>query len=247
MIDLKTKLAERKTTIGGWLSVSSFEVAEAMASIGLDWIVVDMEHGSFGIHDAEASFLAIERHDCVALVRLPSADPYFARRVLDAGARGVLVPAVEHAQAFREFASHCLFPPVGKRGMSLERFNRWGDDFDRYNAEFQPVLIPQIETRAGVESADAIAAMPEVDAVFIGPYDLSADIGIAGKFEDPRFQKLVGKVQKACKENSKACGIHQVAPDLDALRAQRDAGFSFIAFGTDMIAMRYALSAVKEL
>ena len=116
MTSIKRRLAAGGTSIGGWLTTSSDEVAEIMASTGgYDWLAVDMEHGSAGIKEALAAFRAAKPHGVDGLARLPSADPYLARRLLDGGAAGILVPVVESAEAFAAFAAHCLYPPRGRR------------------------------------------------------------------------------------------------------------------------------------
>lgn len=242
---LKDRLAAGEVCIGGWLTVRSAEVAEAMASLGFDWIALDMEHGSAGVADAEAAFLACERWGCAPLVRLPGADPILARRLLDTGAHGFLVPAVDNAEAFAEFAAHCFFPPEGRRGVSLERFNLWGETFDDYIEGFCPVLVPMIESRRGVANAAAIAGLSSVDAIFFGPYDLSADLGRPGDFASDVFVAALDELRGACREAGKPVGGHQVTPDGDALAAMIADGARFIAFGTDLIAMRSALGAFR--
>ena len=244
---LKDKIAAGNVCIGGWLTVASAEVAEALASVGFDWIAVDMEHGSCGIAEAERAFVACERHGCTPLVRLPEADPILARRLLDAGAAGFLVPAVSNAAAFSKFAHHCFFPPKGARGVSLERFNLWGDRFDDYMRNFSPILVPMIENRAGVAAAGSLAQLDCVDALFFGPYDLSADLGAPGEFETQAFAAAKSHVLEACRSHHKAAGGHQVMPDPESLRGLISDGFRLIAFATDIIAMRHALTQFGEV
>ena len=242
---IKDRLAAGEVCIGTWHTVCSTEVAEALASLGFDWMAIDMEHGSSGVAEAEAAFLAAERHGCAPFVRMPSADPYLARRLLDGGAHGLLVPVVEDAGAFADFARHCFYPPAGRRGVALARFNRWGDDFESYFSDFRPVLVPMIESLKGVAAADALAALPEVDALFFGPYDLSADLGAPGDFTSDAFRAALEAVKSACRDHGKAPGGHQVAPDPAALRRHIDDGFRFVAYGTDLGAMRDALAGFR--
>lgn len=243
---LKQRLAGGETLIGTWHTVCSVEVADAIAALGFDWIAIDMEHGSADVAYAEIAFIAMERHGCAPFVRMPSADPYLARRLLDAGAHGLLVPVVESAAAFAEFARHCLYPPDGRRGVALERFNRWGDDFESYMRDFRPVLVPMIETRRGVAAAEEIAALPSVDGLFFGPYDLSADLGSPGVFTTAAFRDALEKVTAACAAHGKAAGGHQVATDPDGLRQRIAEGFRLLAYGTDIIAMRDALARWRD-
>jgi len=238
---LKDRLRDGNVCVGGWLTVLSPVIAEAMASTGFHWVAIDMEHAPMSEGDVQGVFTAIEHCGAAPLARLPEADPYLARRLLDAGVHGLIVPVVESASAFQAFSRHCLYPPAGCRGVGLSRCNGWGASFDDYMDGFSPVLVPQIETVAGVEAAADIVALAEVDALFLGPYDLSASLGRRGDFSTPTFEGAVSAVRKTCTDHGKAAGIHQVEPDADALGARIEEGFGFIAYGTDMIAMRSAL------
>ena len=247
MNKLKDRMRAGETTFGTWVSSSSVEVADALASLGFDWLVVDLEHGSAGVAEAAAMFVAAERHGCAPLARLTSADPFLARRLLDNGAHGLIVPVVESAEAFRGFARHCFYPPEGRRGVALGGFNRWGDRFADYMSAFRPILVPQIETRAGVAAAESIAALPEVDALFFGPYDLSSDLGAPGNFAGKPFADALERVKAACAKHGKAAGGHQVAADLAALQKLVDGGFRFLAYGTDLVVLRDALKGFRAL
>jgi len=245
--DLKARLAAGEVCIGGWLGTGSIVIAEALASCGFDWVAVDMEHGVAGVEQSAGIFAALQNHGVASIVRMPSADPYLARRLLDAGADGFIIPVVESAESFREFSQHTLYPPAGKRGVGLARCNLWGDTFDDYFENFSPVLVPQIETQRGAANADEIAAVEEVDGIFIGPYDLSADLGVAGQLTDPALDGAIGKVRDACNTNGKAFGGHQVPPEMDALQKMIDDGFRFIAFSTEIIAMRSVFQGLRDI
>ena len=244
---LRARLQSGQPAIGTWLGIPHPISAEAMASLGYHWLAVDMEHAGASVDQAMACFLAAERHGCVPLARLPSADPYLARRLLDGGAQGLIIPVVESIEGWAEFAAHCLYPPHGRRGVGLSRCNGWGDSFKEYLTGFRPLLVPQIETRRGAEEAAAIAARDEVDALFLGPYDLSADLGAAGDFANATLKAAITKVREACTGAGKPCGIHQVAAEPAQLEARIAEGFRFIAYSTDVIAMRAALGGVVHL
>lgn len=241
MIDLRARLRAAQPCIGAWLTVPSVKVADAMASCGFHWLAVDLEHGTTSLETAEACFVAAERNGVAPFARLPGADPFMARRLLDAGAVGLIVPVVEEAAAFEAFAAHCLYPPDGRRGVGLSRCNGYGDHFQEYLTGFRPVLVPQIETAKGVTAASVIAGLDCVDAVFLGPYDLSADLGVAGDFAAPAYAAALGQVRNACAAAGKPVGIHQVSPDAAQLQARIAEGYRFIAYATDVIAMRAAL------
>lgn len=247
VLNLHKRLADGKVCIGAWQSAPSALIAEAMASCGFHWLAVDMEHGTVSASEAEGIFRAVERHGVAPVVRLPSADPYLARRLLDSGTQGVIVPVSESAADFQAFADHCLYPPAGRRGVGLSRCNLWGDTFEDYLNGFTPVLIPQIETRKGVEAADELAGLDCVSAVFTGPYDLSADLGAPGDFEAGGFVDALARVKDACARHGKPMGFHQVAPDRAALAKKIEEGYKLLAFGTEIIAMRSAFAGLADI
>jgi len=238
----KSKLQSGEPCIGAWLTVPSQVVAEAMATLGFDWMAVDLEHASISTEQTASAFSIANAYGCAPFARIANADPYLARNLLDAGAAGVIVANVISAKEFESFAAHCQLPPEGRRGVALTRANLWGASFDSYMTDFEPVLVAQVESRAGAQAARDIAALPSVDAIFLGPYDLSADLGTPGDFQNEAFLKAIRDVKAACLENGKAAGIHQVAPDLNQLQDKIDEGFGFVAYSTDLIAMRHALN-----
>jgi 2-keto-3-deoxy-L-rhamnonate aldolase RhmA len=244
---MKKNISLNNTLIGGWLTTSSPIVAEAMAICGFDWIAIDMEHGPSDEASVPAIFMALELHGVAPIVRLPSSDPYLARRMLDLGAAGLIVPVAESADSFSAFAAHCHYPTAGRRGVGLSRANRWGKTFESYNLEFEPVLIPQIETKKGAAAAASIAALECVDGLFVGPYDLSADLGAPGNFETEEYSAALSSIHEACKQSRKASGIHQVTPDHGELKKRLAEGYTFVAYGTDMIAMQHAFDGLSNL
>ena len=247
MNPLKTRIRNGETTIGAWIGQPSPVIAEAMCGCGFDWMAIDMEHGAVDVSHFPALFAAANNVGCAPLVRLSSADPILARQALDNGAMGLIVPVVEDPTDFANFLDHCLYPPRGKRGVGLARCNRWGEDFQEYLNTFVPVIVPQIETVQGVEVAAELAAIDEVDALFMGPYDLSASLGDAGNFETPEFKAAVNAINDACKNAGVAMGGHQVDTDIDGLKAKIADGFTFCAYGTDLIALRNAFQGLKDL
>ena len=179
------------------------------------------------------------------LRRLPgNAEEKCGRQALPS-VQGLLVPVVDSPSAFDEFARKCFYPPHGTRGTALGRFNRWGDDFETYRATFQPVLVPMIETRRGVEAAAEIASLDHVDALFFGPYDLSADLGDGGNFSASEFIAARAQILEAAQKSGKACGGHQVEPAPENLSAMIEDGFRFIAYGTDVVALRASMATFK--
>jgi 2-dehydro-3-deoxyglucarate aldolase len=233
-------------SLAAWQQLPSIQSTIAMAQLGYDWIIVDLEHTTITTNEAESIFIAAERHGCKPFVRLPSADPYLARRLLDAGCQGILVPVVEDRKSFDKFAEHCFFPPHGKRGLGLVRANEWGKKLQEYYKTFSPIIIAQIETKTGSENIDTILESKFLDGIMIGPYDLSASLGIPGQFDDKNFVDICKKITDKTKLSGKLVGYHQVEPELNLLNARKKEGYDFIAYGTDVVALRYALQGVKK-
>ena len=186
--DFKRRLAAGEVCVGAWVQAPGVQVAEAMLSCGFDWMAVDMEHATLDVDETQHVFLAAERYGVAPLVRMPKHDPYLGRRLLDAGAMGLILPVTEDPEAFAEFAAHCYYAPKGRRGVGLSRPNLWGETFAEYFEGFEPVLIPQIESKKGVANIVALAALPTVDAVFVGPYDLSVDLGCPRRLRNAGIQ-----------------------------------------------------------
>ncbi|HBY55641.1 MAG TPA: hypothetical protein DEG23_02365, partial [Coxiellaceae bacterium] len=159
---------------------------------------------------------------------------------------GILVPVVESREKFDEFAIHCFYPPVGKRGLGLVRANFWGDSLDKYFNDFKPTLIAQIETQEGAKNIEEILLSPFLDGIMIGPYDLSASLHKPGKFKDKEFKKTCDSILIAAKKHQKKIGYHQVQPDLSELKKRIDEKYDFVVYGTDIVAMRHALS-IRDL
>lgn len=244
---LKDALAAGQASIGGWMCTSSPAMAEAMATLGFDWLAVDLEHTATDIADCERIIVICERYGIAPLARLAEADPITARRLLDLGMHGFILPQSEDPEQIAEFAAHLYYPPAGKRGICLSRMNAWGDDFTDYLGSFRPVLVAQVESAAGIANVGGIAALEAIDALFIGPYDLSADLGCPGDFNAPSIADALYSFRAACRQAGKPMGIHQVDPDPDALRARLDEGYRFIAYGTDTIAARKALAGIAGI
>ncbi len=242
----KTPLIVGRPSVGAWISLPCVQSADAMLSCGFDWVVVDLEHGSLSISNTIDVIIAAERRGVVPFARLPNADPYLARRLLDGGLAGLVVPGVESSRDFSEFSQHCLYPPAGRRGVGLSRANVWGDKFQDYLSDSSPVLIAQIETVKGMRAVRDITSLTFLDGVFIGPYDLSLSLGESGDFTSPAFSAAWREILEACKVGGVPAGIHQVEPDPIELSARFEEGFDFVAYGTDVIAMRSAFKDFRD-
>jgi 2-dehydro-3-deoxyglucarate aldolase/4-hydroxy-2-oxoheptanedioate aldolase len=206
-----------------------------MGRAGLDWIVVDLEHGNTTEAELLAHLTAIEAGGAAALVRPQSGERLRIGRALDMGAAGVVVPRLDTIEQVREAVTFFHYPPSGQRGVALlTRGARLGTvNHAGVAALNQDIVgIVQIESPSAVEAADAIAAADGVDVLFVGPADLSHSLGIPGRFQEPRYQDALQRVVAACRAHGKAPGI--LLYDHASFRPHLDLGFTFLGIGADI-------------
>lgn len=245
---LKQALRARTRTFGSWITFPSEPAVEIMARSGFDWLALDMEHSPIDVADAARLIRIIDLAGLPALCRLPSNDPIMAKRVLEAGAAGIIVPSIESAAEARRAVDAAYYPPAGRRGVGLGRAQGYGTSFDAYRAglEERMVVVVMIETKAGVQAADEIAQTAGVDAIFIGPYDLSASLGCIGQLDHPNVTDACSTVARAAASAGISSGFHIVHFSDRAVAAADIAGHTFLALGVDMIFLGTAASAARN-
>lgn len=232
---LKTKLRTDRPTVGSWITIGHPAVAEILARAGFDWLVVDMEHSSLSLAQAGELIRTIDLCGVPALVRLTSNDADQIKRVMDAGACGIVVPMVNAADAAIHAVASVHYPPRGRRGVGLGRAQRYGAGFRDYVAwlETEAVVVVQIEHRAAVANIDSILAVEGVDAFIIGPYDLSCSLGVSGELGHPSVLDAVAAIRAAGAKAKKPGGTHLVEPEPDRLQRALAEGDAFIPYGVD--------------
>lgn len=230
---LRERLLSGEPTIGTFLGLGSVTAAEVCAAAGLDWVLVDLEHGGGDEDQVGAIVAAAGAYGAATLVRVEQPERIRIGRVLDAGAAGVMLPRISSAAEAAEARRHQLYPPQGDRGVaSYNRAARWTLDtaaLDRSNE--QTVGIVQIETLGAVEQLDEIAATDGADVLFVGPQDLSYALGVPRRFDDPGFQRVLDRVVEACRRHGKTAGI--LANDRAGAERYLERGFGFLAVGSD--------------
>jgi 2-dehydro-3-deoxyglucarate aldolase len=236
---IKQKLAQKKVSIGTWMSMAHPSIAEILAMAGYDWVVVETEHTAIDVSEALHMIIAIEQRGAVPLVRLAGIDPIQAKAVLDSGAAGVIVPMVNTKVDAELAVSMTKYPPMGTRGVGLARAQGYGVEFDDYvqRANKDSLVIVQIEHIDAVNNIEEILSVPGIDGTFIGPYDLSMSLGIPGQLSHPKVVEAKEKVLQAVLRKGLAAGIHFVQPStaLSDCEAAVKAGYTFIAMGTDIL------------
>jgi 2-dehydro-3-deoxyglucarate aldolase len=235
-MQLKSKLARNALTIGSWITLGHPSIAEIMAGAGFDWLVLDMEHSVLELSDVQMLIQVLDGRGCPAIVRLTSNDADQIKRVMDAGATGIMVPMVKSAADAQAAVQAMYYPPRGQRGVGLARAQQYGAGFQQYRnwLDNNAVVVVMIEHIDAVEAVDSILSVPGVDAYIIGPYDLSGSMGRPGELDYPEVQTAMERVLDAGRRLGKAGGVHVVEPDPGLLRRNIEAGFSFIGYGLDI-------------
>jgi 2-dehydro-3-deoxyglucarate aldolase len=168
------------------------------------------------------------------LARLAEGHPKDCKQALDAGAAGVIVPMIESAAQLISVRDTCRWPPAGVRGVGFSRANLFGKDFDAYVKEAQePLLVAMIEHARAIDDLEKILQVEGLDAILIGPYDLSASMGMTAQFDHPDFISAVDRIGAQAKEHKVACGVHVVEPLLEDLKKRIEEGYRFLAYSID--------------
>lgn len=235
MNDIKAKLTNNELTLGSWMMVGHPAVAEILSKSGLDWVVVDLEHTTISEAEAGEALRVVDLCGTFPMVRLTSNNSDQIKRMMDAGARGIVVPNIKSPDEARAAVQATRYAPNGVRGVGLGKAQGYGASFGEYVSwqKDGPVVIVQIEDIEAVESIDSILAVPGVDGYFVGPYDLSCSMGIPGEFERPEFQDTMRRILQIGLDSGRPAGIHIVEPDLDQLRKRISEGYRIVAYSVD--------------
>ncbi len=248
---VKKALKEGKLQLGcSFAQLRSPAVATILGKAGLDWCYLDAEHGPFDLETLQDLCRAAIAAGMAPIARIADVQYHLVARTLDAGAMGILLPRVESREVLERAVSWAFFPPKGLRGFG----------FTQHNVDYEPVTIPQIiahhndntmlvfqiETVAGLERREELISVAGVDAVMVGPADLSISLGIPGQFENPKLIEAIDKIIETCNKYGVAPGIHMRA--LHLAKFWRDRGMRFLSTGGDALFLYdKAAEAVKAL
>jgi 2-keto-3-deoxy-L-rhamnonate aldolase RhmA len=231
--NFRTRLLRGDRLVGTILSLPAPELAEIASQAGLDWLFLDMEHGSLDAADVVRLIQAV-REPCAAVVRVPENGEMWIKKALDAGAAGLILPHVNTATEAVRAIHWSKYPPEGGRSVGFSRANRYGAAFQEHveMANEQISVIVQVEHVDGVRNIGEILAVPGVDAVFIGPYDLSASLGKPGRIQDADVGEAVAAVRAACARLNKPVGIFSA--DIESSRKALTEGYTLVCSGIDI-------------
>ena len=245
----KEKILRGEKTMGLFLNAGDASTAELAAMSNMDYAIIDTEHGPFDVESAADMIRSFELHNSTALVRVKDSQRNSILKMLDIGAKGLIIPQVHSVEQVREIVSYGKYYPVGDRGFAFGRGAGYGSAehaklgmtgyMEVCNREC--LLIPQCETVGALEHIEEITKIEGIDGIFIGPFDLSIAMGIPGQFGQPEFQEALRRVKAACDAAGKFCMIF--CGDSAVAKARLMEGFSHITVSCDYAYYLNALNA----
>jgi 2-dehydro-3-deoxyglucarate aldolase len=243
-------LSAGKVAVGGWVTIAHPSVAEIMAAVGFDWLLIDCEHGPASVETAQVLLQAMSGSEAVPFIRVADNDPALIKRALDIGAMGIVVPLVNDRAGAERAVKAAKYPPQGFRGIGMARAQGYGLDFEDYfaRANREIMVIVQIEHADAVANIEDIAAVPGIDMFFIGPVDLSGSYGqpAVGGQMPAQVMKAIDQVVDVAKKAGIALGAW--VPNAEVANLRRSQGFGFLGLGTDNFMLATGCqSALRDL
>jgi 4-hydroxy-2-oxoheptanedioate aldolase len=244
---LKARIAAGKAAVNGWLAIPSGFSAEVMAQCGWDSVTVDLQHGVQDYLSMVQCFQAMQGHPITPLVRVPWNEPGIIGKCLDGGAMGVICPMVSSAAEAKALADACMYPPLGKRSNGPIRAAMYGEASSyQATANDEILVIPMIETQAGIDNIDEILSVPGISGIYIGPSDMGLALGMIPTLdrEEPVIMEIYDRLLDSCKRHGKFAGLHNGTAAYAARMIQRGFRFTTIANDSGLMA-RAAREAVQ--
>lgn len=241
---IRDRILKREFLSGAWVNLASPMTAEMAGIAGYDWLLIDQEHAPGDNLTLLNQIQAVSRFPTAPIVRIAWSDRILIKKSLDLGAAGIMVPYVQNKEEAKEVVTLSKYPPIGDRGVaSAARCAEYSSNFANYfqTANDATCIIAQIETDTAVENAESIASVDGIDAIFVGPLDLSINTNLRGMYDDERFIAKLKHVSKAAENAGKGCGI--LLPHVKWIPLLKELNFTFIACGTDGT---YVLNAMKS-
>ena len=231
---LKGRLTQGQATYGTWLGLEAPAVAEVLARIGFDWIIIDTEHAPLNASQVERILMAFSGSETLPIVRVAWNDLVLIKLMLDVGAGGIMVPMVNSAQEAVRAVAACKYPPQGIRGVGPRRASGYGRRFQEYleRANEETLVIAQIESLSAVENLEEIISVEGLDAILVGPADLTASLGLLPRLDHPQVQATIERVLDICKRHRFPFGL--AAADAQAARHWAAMGGQLMALGEDL-------------
>jgi 2-dehydro-3-deoxyglucarate aldolase/4-hydroxy-2-oxoheptanedioate aldolase len=242
---LKKRLMNREALIGSLVTMAHPDVAEALSLVGFDYLWIETEHSPMNIAQAQMMIQAVGGR-CPCLVRIPANQEVWVKKALDTGCDGIIVPQIRTAEEVKDIVNWSRYPPLGRRSVGISRAHDYGMSFQEYvkRSNEELVVVIQIENTGAVENIAAIAAVPGVDAFFIGPFDLSGSLGVLGEITHPQVQEAIAATKGHCEAAGVPVGIFAV--DASAARDAIADGFSLIGLSMDAVFLWQSAKAALD-
>ena len=240
---LRQRLQKGEVLLGTLLSLNAPEVAELFAEVGFDWLFIDGEHGMYDAHALQTMLQGAGRNiDC--LIRIPALDEGAIKKALDAGAAGVIVPQVNTAEQAESVVRWGRYPPAGSRGLGIARAQHYGLSLQEYaqTANDCLALVVQAESAEAVRNIEVIAKVSGIDAVLIGPYDLSSSLGRPGELGHPEVCDAIDRITRVCQASGMPLGIFGMTAE--SVRPYIKQGFQLIVAGIDIVLLGNAAQEI---
>lgn len=236
---LKEKLRNREITVGSWVTIGHQAIIDILAEANFEWLTIDLEHTAIDYNELQILIGFIQSHNIAALVRVGKNEEVVIKRALDAGADGIIVPMICSAAQALQAVQYAKYPPVGTRGVGLNRAQKYGFGFEEYKrwADDHLVIIAQIEHIDGVNDLENIISTKGIDGIIIGPYDLTGSLGIPGQLDAEPLLAALKRVEEICLKEEFSMGYHVVEPNINLVNDKIASGYNFIAFSTDFLFM----------
>jgi len=230
---LRQKLNQNEPIYGLWVTLESASITEMAVALGLDWVVIDGEHGHLDWKDINSHIRAALRSDTVVLVRIAERSTILSKRALDIGADGIMIPWMEKVEEVEEAVRDCRYPPEGRRGIGGERATAWGQCLSEHAAEANEnvLIVPLIESIAAIPNVATMCEVDGIDLFFFGPADFSSTAGFRGQWEGPGVAEQILSLKDTINAAGKHCGV--VSTSNQNLTDRLDQGFRMLALGTD--------------
>lgn len=230
---LRQKLNQNEPIYGLWVTLESASITEMAVALGLDWVVIDAEHGHLDWKDINSHIRAALRSDTVVLVRIAERSTILSKRALDIGADGIMIPWMEKVEEVEEAVRDCRYPPEGRRGIGGERATAWGQCLSKHAAEANEnvLIVPLIESIAAIPNVATMCEVDGIDLFFFGPADFSSTAGFRGQWEGPGVAEQILSLKDTINAAGKHCGV--VSTSNQNLTDRLDQGFRMLALGTD--------------
>jgi 2-dehydro-3-deoxyglucarate aldolase len=242
---LKDKI-KQGSTLGTWITIDHPVIYQSIAEYPFDWVLIDLEHSAIDLSGLHQAITFFKNTNIRCLVRPPIVDNIYIKRIMDCGADGIIVPNIKNVDDINDAINYMKYPPEGSRGAGLFSAQNFGNNFESYysNNNKESVLIVQIENCEAVKNLNEIVTIKHIDALMIGPYDLTSSLGIAGEFDNPLYLNELDKIKTIAIKNNIPFGMHIVEPDLDKLKKAREEGYSFLGYGLDF---KFIISHLNQL